>query len=269
MSTGESKAEQPKLPVDLNAARSLRDLRGAKIILLVSGGPDSKTVGEEAKAEGAIVSGAVYLRTGNPAEAEELEAAKRTAEELGVPLEIIDVSGVTMQPAPSAEDLAGGGGTPPPVKRYDYTAAHAGVKLPPFAIICFLSVLMSYAHEKGVDALLIGLHGDDAAANPQYRKEFLEQMNVLARAAGVPPVYAPYLSFSKPEVIARGGRLGVRYDSTWSCTKRSSTPRVHCGNCGACAARQDAFATAGVKDPAKYGKVPATTGYAELQAGAE
>lgn len=67
-------------------------------------------------------------------------------------------------------------------------------------------------------------------------------------------VEAPFASWEKSAVIARGVELGVPLDRTLSCMSPVSMARMwrHCGQCSKCRERRDAFAEAGVADPTTY-----------------
>jgi 7-cyano-7-deazaguanine synthase len=67
-------------------------------------------------------------------------------------------------------------------------------------------------------------------------------------------VEAPFASWDKSAVIARGVQLGVPLDRTLSCMSPvpiGGTWR-HCGQCSKCRERRDAFAEASVADPTTY-----------------
>lgn len=64
-------------------------------------------------------------------------------------------------------------------------------------------------------------------------------------------VEAPYTEITKTEIVARGTALGIDYSKTWSCYKGAD---IHCGKCGTCVERKEAFEAAGVKDPTIYSK---------------
>lgn len=64
-------------------------------------------------------------------------------------------------------------------------------------------------------------------------------------------IAAPFLDWQKEDVIARGVELGVPLELTLSCMNPSPGP-LHCGQCSKCRERRDAFASAGVDDPAPY-----------------
>ena len=75
-------------------------------------------------------------------------------------------------------------------------------------------------------------------------------------------VATPFLDWEKQQVIVRGVELGVPLELTLSCMNpgsgasgASSASRavpMHCGLCGKCRERRDAFAEAGVDDPSSY-----------------
>ena len=50
-------------------------------------------------------------------------------------------------------------------------------------------------------------------------------------------------------IAAEGAQLGVDFARTWSCYKGGA---VHCGKCGTCVERREAFILAGLKDPTVY-----------------
>jgi len=54
---------------------------------------------------------------------------------------------------------------------------------------------------------------------------------------------------TKADIAARGRDLGVDYTQTWSCYVGHET---HCGECGTCVERREAFVLAGVPDPTTY-----------------
>lgn len=63
-------------------------------------------------------------------------------------------------------------------------------------------------------------------------------------------IVAPFSQLHKADVIRRGAELGVPFELTLSCM--SPANGTHCGLCSKCRERRDAFAEAGVADPAAY-----------------
>src|SRR5699024_3032903 len=89
------------------------------------------------------------------------------------------------------------------------------------------------------------------AIYPDCREDFMQAMGDAMRLgtyAGV-KLLRPFIAMTKGEIAAEGARLGVDFARTWSCYKGGA---VHCGKCGTCVERREAFALAGVKDPTAY-----------------
>ena len=58
---------------------------------------------------------------------------------------------------------------------------------------------------------------------------------------------APFVNWTKAEVVKKGLALHVPYALTWSCYEGGEEP---CGVCGTCRDRAATFAANGVADPA-------------------
>ena len=59
----------------------------------------------------------------------------------------------------------------------------------------------------------------------------------------------PFIDMTKAEVVRAGDTVGAPFALTWSCYKGGE---VHCGRCGTCVERAEAFDLAGVADPTTY-----------------
>jgi 7-cyano-7-deazaguanine synthase len=60
---------------------------------------------------------------------------------------------------------------------------------------------------------------------------------------------SPFMNVDKTEIVKIGKRLNVPYELTYSCYKGEDR---HCGKCGTCYERREAFNDAGVEDPTIY-----------------
>jgi len=69
-------------------------------------------------------------------------------------------------------------------------------------------------------------------------------------------VLAPFVGIPKDEIVRRGAAVGVPFVETWSCYVGGD---VHCGRCGTCVERREAFDLAGVPDPTEYADAEVTT----------
>ena len=61
---------------------------------------------------------------------------------------------------------------------------------------------------------------------------------------------------TKTDIVRVGSELGVPFERTLSCYKGGE---LHCGTCGTCYERREAFAQAHVADPTVYASAPAPT----------
>jgi 7-cyano-7-deazaguanine synthase len=95
---------------------------------------------------------------------------------------------------------------------------------------------------------------------PDATPEFFASMaNALSLGLGRRvEIETPFRTLHKEDVVKRGLALGVPFEQTLSCMNPTLAPPggpvayLHCGACSKCRERIDAFAAAGVKDPAPY-----------------
>jgi len=116
---------------------------------------------------------------------------------------------------------------------------------------CAVGIAISY----GADEVWAAMHAGDHAIYPDCRPEFVEKLNELVGLANawenpVPKVVAPFIGIPKDAIITIGVKLNVPWEFTWSCYE--GNPPIHCGRCGTCVERQEAFHLAGVPDPTHY-----------------
>ena len=123
----------------------------------------------------------------------------------------------------------------------------------PFRNGIMLSVAAGLAETYGLKTILIANHGGDHAIYPDCRPGFVDAMG-RAVAEGTYDgirLSAPYTNITKAQIVERGARLGVDYSDTYSCYRGGEH---HCGTCGTCRERAEAFLLAGVPDPTVYEK---------------
>jgi 7-cyano-7-deazaguanine synthase len=101
-----------------------------------------------------------------------------------------------------------------------------------------------------------GVHGGDHFIYPDCRPPFIESVNEAAMHGNYGfcewndrAVNAPFINIGKHDICRFGAELGVDFTKTWSCYKGGA---VHCGRCGTCTERKEAFALAEVIDPTEY-----------------
>lgn len=121
----------------------------------------------------------------------------------------------------------------------------------PFRNGLFLSSAASIAISKGCDVIYYGAHSDDAAGNayPDCSDAFNNAMSdaIYIGSGEQLKIEAPFVKWTKADVVKKGLELKVPYAYTWSCYEGGDNP---CGKCGTCIDRAKAFEANGVKDPA-------------------
>lgn len=113
--------------------------------------------------------------------------------------------------------------------------------------LMFISTLVSKA-EPG-DEVWIGVHAGDHAIYPDCRPAFIDPLARAIRAAYDVDLVAPFLDNSKSQIVDKAARLHAPLVLSWSCYEGDT---IHCGRCGTCVERAEAFHLAGVHDPTLY-----------------
>ena len=123
----------------------------------------------------------------------------------------------------------------------------------PYRNLIMLSVSMAYAESHGANQVYISSQITDIHWDSQI--DFVDALNDVSILNIEQPVIvkAPFVSYSKADEIRIGMKLNVPFEDTWSCYDPQSEYLLHpekpCQVCTACVKRQEAFETAGVKDP--------------------
>ncbi len=215
-----------------------------KVVVLCSGGMDSVTALYWARAEHDVVA-AVSFNYGAKHNAREIPFAAEHAARFELRHEVIALDFVDRL---FASDLLKGGGAIP---EGHYEAENMKQTVVPFRNAIMLSIACGMAESVGAEALVIAAHGGDHAIYPDCREEFMRAMGDAMRLgtyAGV-ALLRPFIALDKSGIAAAGAKLGVDFARTWSCYKGGD---VHCGKCGTCVERREAFALAGLADPTRY-----------------
>jgi 7-cyano-7-deazaguanine synthase len=177
--------------------------------------------------------------------ARELECARIHAKHLGVVHH--EVALPFIGELFSSALLAGGA----PIPKGHYEEETMKQTVVPFRNGIMLAIAAGFAECVGVDGVAIAAHSGDHAIYPDCREPFMAAISEAIRLgtyAGV-RVERPFIGLTKADICARGSELGVDFAQTWSCYVGGT---VHCGECGTCVERREAFLLAGVHDPTPY-----------------
>jgi 7-cyano-7-deazaguanine synthase len=213
-------------------------------VVLCSGGIDSVTALYWAASRGGVAA-ALSFDYGAKHNAREIPCAIAHARRLGIAHETIELP--VIQRLFSSALLQGGADVPD--GHYEESSMKQTVV--PFRNAIFLSLATGFAESRGAAGLVIGAHAGDHAVYPDCREGFMGAMGEAMRLgtyAGV-RLERPFIALRKSEIVAAGARLGVDFAQTWSCYRGG---RVHCGRCGTCVERREAFQVAGLADPTEY-----------------
>lgn len=224
---------------------------GQKALVLCSGGVDSTTLLAMAvERYGAENVFALSISYGQRHE-KEIESAKAVATYYGVEQRFLDLSAIF---ADSNCSLLAHSTDQVPEESYaeqlDESNGAPVSTYVPFRNGLFLSSAASMALSLGASVLYYGAHHDDWAGNayPDCSLEFVYAMNlaIMEGTGGELRMEAPFVEWSKADIVKRGLELGVPYELTWSCYEGGNYP---CGACGTCIDRNRAFELNGVRDP--------------------
>lgn len=134
-----------------------------------------------------------------------------------------------------------------------YEAASMKDTVVPMRNAFMLSAAMGCASAYRSKVVVIAAHAGDHAIYPDCRMEFFEAFYKMSATAleglHVPGLLTPFVHMTKSEIAEWGHALGVDWNDTWSCYEGG---RIHCGRCGTCCERQEAFDLAQVPDPTAY-----------------
>ncbi len=215
-----------------------------QVVVLCSGGMDSVTALHWARAAHDVLV-AVSFDYGAKHHARELPFAAAHAARLGVRHEVVRLGFVESL---FASDLLKAGGPIPDGHYEDATMRRTVV---PFRNAIMLAIACGLAESTGAAGLVIAAHGGDHAIYPDCREEFMRAMGDAMRLgtyAGI-ALLRPFIALTKAQIAGEGARLGVDFARTWSCYKGQE---IHCGTCGTCVERREAFILAGLRDPTAY-----------------
>jgi 7-cyano-7-deazaguanine synthase len=220
--------------------------------LLLSGGLDSATLAAWIVEHHPAEPVEAYTFLYGQKHAVELEAAAAVAKAFGMPHHVIEL-------APIRGSALTDPGVSLPEGRDLATAAGVAPSYVPARNLLFLAQMAAVQDAEGPGVLWLGVHHDDYTGYPDCRPEFIEAAD-LAVQRGTQHglrVQAPFVHWSKADIVRWGLERGVPYDLTHSCYQGR---RPACGVCDTCQARLAAFAAAGAVDPIAYETVAGSAG---------
>lgn len=177
----------------------------------------------------------------------ELDYAGLCARRLNVPHDIIDLraigAGLTGSALTDEIDVPDG----------HYAEESMRITVVPNRNAIMLTVAFGVAAARGDQAVATAVHGGDHFIYPDCRPAFTESFEAMQKLAldGYADVslYTPFVHRTKADIVTVGAQHDTPFALTWSCYKGGEH---HCGRCGTCVERREAFDLAGVADPTSY-----------------
>jgi 7-cyano-7-deazaguanine synthase len=215
-----------------------------KVVVVLSGGMDSATLlyhlihlGHEAKAI-SIDYGQRHVR--------ELRAAAELCRLAGVEHVLADLTGI--RPLLGDNSLSARNVAVPDGHYADETMKLTVV---PNRNMILLAVATAWAVSLKYDAVAYGAHAGDHTIYPDCRPEFAAALDEAVQLCDWHKVrlLRPFVDLDKGRIARLGHALGVPFHLTWTCYNGGEK---HCGTCGACHERREAFSAAGLSDPTEY-----------------
>ena len=211
-------------------------------LLILSGGVDSTTLLYDEQERIAL---AVSFDYGSKHNACEIPFAQWHCQQLGIPHVIIPLDFMARYFRSSLLT----GGEEIPEGHYDDENMRSTVV--PFRNGIMLSIAVGMAESNGLQYVMMANHGGDHTIYPDCTPQFVQAFDAAAQAGTFVHIglRSPYTNLTKADIARRGKDLGIDYAKTWSCYKGGNK---HCGRCGTCVERREAFALAGIADPTEY-----------------
>ncbi len=176
----------------------------------------------------------------------ELIAAMKIAALARVQYRIMNLSGL-------APLLKGSSQTDPKIQVPEghYAAENMKLTIVPNRNMIMLSIAVAHAISLQYDQVAFGAHAGDHYIYPDCRPNFVAAMNQATNQCDDKKIeiIAPFIHLDKGGCAIRGAQFGAPLELTWSCYKGEE---FHCGKCGACTERKEAFQKAMIQDPTTY-----------------
>ncbi|MEJ6523890.1 MAG: 7-cyano-7-deazaguanine synthase QueC [Opitutales bacterium] len=215
-----------------------------KAVVLFSGGLDSTVLVYDLLNEGADLK-LLSIDYGQRHE-KELKSSSEIAEFLGLEHEILRL--------PMLNNLLGGSAlTDPSISLPEGHYAEDSMKatVVPNRNMILLSLAAGHAISLQFDTVAYAAHAGDHTIYPDCRPEFATAMDEALKLCdwNTVSLYRPFVQLSKHDLVRKGNELGVPFEKTWSCYAGNDK---HCGKCGTCVERKEAFELVGLLDPTEY-----------------
>jgi 7-cyano-7-deazaguanine synthase len=219
-----------------------------KVCVLLSGGMDSVTAFYDSLTRHEVV-GCLSFDYGSKHNHSEIPFARLHSERNRIPHQTVSLG--FMNELFKSDLLQSGGDIP----EGHYAEENMKKTVVPFRNGIMLAIATGYAESVEADGLVIAAHSGDHAIYPDCREQFMQGMGQAMKEGTYAQIQLlrPFIDTDKAGIARCGIELGIDFAETWSCYKGGE---IHCGVCGTCVERREAFLLAGVPDPTVYEQTP-------------
>jgi len=215
-----------------------------KAVVLFSGGLDSTVLVQQLIHDQASVR-LLSINYGQRHK-KELSHSSRIATSMNLPHRILDLPDL-------AELLSGSSLTDSSVELPEGHYAEKSMKstVVPNRNMILLAMAAGYALSIDFDTVAYAAHAGDHTIYPDCRPVFADAMQNALQLADWKDLrlHRPFVNLTKAELVRIGAKLGAPLHLTWSCYAGEES---HCGKCGTCVERKEAFEVAKITDPTEY-----------------
>src|SRR5262245_29306631 len=153
-----------------------------------------------------------------------------------------------------------------PVPHGHYAAENMKTTIVPNRNMLLIAMAGALAESVGASLVAYAAHAGDHTIYPDCRLDFYESAGeTLFKATdGRVRLYAPFGEITKTDIVRRAFSMRAEraLANSWSCydpqdpnekfAGNAEARLIHCGLCGTCVERREAFRDAGVTDPTEY-----------------
>jgi 7-cyano-7-deazaguanine synthase len=218
---------------------------GKGLVVLLSGGLDSSVLAYALAARGIPIKALTVIY--GQRHSKEQEAAAAIAGHLNIEHKVLGVRALRELLGNScalvSEDLK--------IPEGHYEAESMQETVVPNRNMILLSLATAWSVALGFAGVAYAAHAGDHAIYADCRPEFADALAAAIALCDDSPqqLLRPFMRLKKDQIAALGAKLDVPLKLTWSCYNGRA---LHCGKCGTCTERIEAFARSGIVDPTRY-----------------
>ena len=217
--------------------------RNKKALIICSGGLDSTTAAKWAQAEGYEIT-LIHFLYGCRAEKKEVEAVQKIAQALDCECRFEDLSWL--------KRLGGSSLTDDSLEvTKNETGAEFAHEWVPARNLIMTALSAGLCDRYDYDTLVLGLNLEEGGAYPDNTVEFYQSLDHVLDIGTTsrPRLLSPLANMVKHEIVRLALDLDAPIHLAWSCYHNNEH---HCGECGPCYMRQNAFKIIGETDTLIY-----------------